>query len=251
MTVPAGSRVGVRDRRNEKCAEELAGHILRETDADIARIPRHARPISGMRIGRDRDSRLTKHREHVKRIDEVLSRQPCLLFGSERLDLRPVFKARVPVDQRRGTGNLVAFALIFLLFPVGLRTVGWRRSIRQSGSLRGRICLGWRIRRSLGICLRGRSGLNWRRGLSRRSSRLGRSLRIGNGFRRLSERRAALRAHKSDQARQQRGLDRQTNPHPCFTISHQPHGKQLPFANADSTAESGKRSPESAPECSP
>ena len=90
-------RVLVDERGNEKGAEELAGHVLRKADADVAAPAGKAGAVCRVRVGGDRDAGFTGDGEKVEGVQQVVSREQCLFLGGERLDLRAVEESGVPV----------------------------------------------------------------------------------------------------------------------------------------------------------
>src|SRR5208283_4311364 len=91
-------RVLVGKRGNEEGAEELAGQVLREADAGVAAPTGNAGTVSGVGVGGDGDGRFTADGEKVERIEQVVRGKPGFLPRSERLDVRSVQKARIPID---------------------------------------------------------------------------------------------------------------------------------------------------------
>ena len=94
-------RVLVNDGRDQERVEEFAGHILPDAYPHAARKSRHARSIGRVGIGPHGDSRVAEDGDDVKGVDDIAHRQPTLFAGCERLDLRPIGEAGVPVCHRR------------------------------------------------------------------------------------------------------------------------------------------------------
>ncbi len=97
---PVVMRVLVRNRRNQKCAEELARSILRVTVAHVPPPATHARPVCRMGIGTHENCRVGRNRESVEWIDHVAHREPSLLSRRKFLHRRPIQKTRIPVNKR-------------------------------------------------------------------------------------------------------------------------------------------------------
>jgi len=64
-------RILMDERWDEEGAEEFAGHILSEADADVPAETGHSGAVRGMAVGGDRDAGLTGYGDEVEWVDEV------------------------------------------------------------------------------------------------------------------------------------------------------------------------------------
>ena len=126
-------RILVSNRGNQKDAEEFARDVQRIVHAHAAGEARHSGAVGGVRVPAHRDGRTSQDSEAVEGVHHIARRQPGLLVGRQRLALRPVDEAGVPVDgrlsragRRLQTGRLCANRLRSLHLRTRL-TVGSHR----------------------------------------------------------------------------------------------------------------------------
>ena len=84
---PVIVRILVRQGRNQKCAEELAHHLLGQRDTGILGESGKARTIGSVRVAPDTDRRFASDGQQIERIADVFLRQNELIFRGERKGL--------------------------------------------------------------------------------------------------------------------------------------------------------------------